>query len=81
MGFIVAVDGPAGSGKGTVTKKVAEKMNLRDIDTGAMYRCVALAMLEQNIKIEETEKIAELLKNIKIEFLENENGKKVFLNG
>ena len=80
MGFIVAVDGPAGSGKGTVTKKVAEKMNLRDIDTGAMYRCVALAMLEQNIKIEETEKITELLKNIKIEFVENENERKVFLN-
>ena len=43
MGFIVAVDGPAGSGKGTVTKMVAEKMDLISIDTGAMYRCVALA--------------------------------------
>ena len=81
MGFIVAVDGPAGSGKGTITKKVAEKMNLTYIDTGAMYRCVALAMLEQNIKLEETEKIVELLKNIKIEFKEDENSKKVFLNG
>jgi len=81
MGFIVAVDGPAGSGKGSITKMIAEKLKLTAIDTGAMYRCVALAMLEQNIKIEDIEKIQELLKVIKIEFVENENGKKVFLNG
>ena len=81
MGFIVAVDGTAGSGKGSITKIVAERLNLTAIDTGAMYRCVALAMLNQNIKLEETEKIAELLKNIKIEFIEDENSKKVFLNG
>lgn len=81
MGFIVAVDGTAGSGKGSITKIVAERLNLTAIDTGAMYRCVALAMLEQNIKIEELDKIAELLRNIKIEFVEDENGKKVFLNG
>ena len=81
MGFIVAVDGTAGSGKGSITKIVAERLNLIAIDTGAMYRCVALAMLEQNIKIEELDKIAELLRNIKIEFAEDANGKKVFLNG
>lgn len=81
MGFIVAVDGTAGSGKGSITKIVAERLNLTAIDTGAMYRCVALAMIEQNIKIEETEKISELLKNIKIEFQEDETGKKVILNG
>ena len=81
MGFIVAVDGTAGSGKGSITKIVAERLNLTAIDTGAMYRCVALAMIENNIKIEETEKISELLKNIKIEFKEDENSKKVFLNG
>ena len=81
MGFIVAVDGTAGSGKGSITKIVAEKLNLVAIDTGAMYRCVALAMLEKNIKIEETEKIEELLQNIKIEFLDKDGEKKVFLNG
>ena len=81
MGFIVAVDGTAGSGKGRSTKIVAKRLNLTAIDTGAMYRCVALAMLEKDIKLEELDKIAELLKNIKIEFSEDENGKKVFLNG
>lgn len=81
MGFIVAVDGTAGSGKGSVTKVVAEKLNLVTIDTGAMYRSVTLAMLEQNIGLEEIEKIAEILRDIKIEFVEDGENKKVLLNG
>lgn len=81
MGFIVAVDGTAGSGKGSVTKVVAEQLNLVTIDTGAMYRSVTLAMLENNVGLEETEKIAEILKDIKIEFVDDSESKKVFLNG
>ena len=81
MGFIVAVDGPAGSGKGSITQIVAERLNLVTIDTGAMYRSVTLAMLEQNVGIDDLDKIVEILKNIKIEFKEEENTKKVFLNG
>lgn len=81
MGFIVAVDGTAGSGKGSITKIVAERLKLTAIDTGAMYRCVALAMLEQNVKLEEIDKIKTILKNIKIEFVEDGINKKVFLNG
>ena len=49
MGFIVAVDGPAGSGKGTVAKILAEKCNLLYIDTGAMYRAIAYKTLRNNI--------------------------------
>ena len=81
MGFIVAVDGTAGSGKGSVTKVVAERLNLVTIDTGAMYRCVTLEMLEKKVALEDTDKIAEILKDIKIEFIDEENEKKVFLNG
>ena len=81
MGFIVAVDGPAGSGKESITQIVAERLNLVTIDTGAMYRSVTLAMLEQNVGIDDLDKIVEILKNIKIEFKEEENTKKVFLNG
>ena len=81
MGFIVAVDGPAGSGKGSITQIVAERLNLVTIDTGAMYRSVTLAMLEQNVGIDDLDKIVEIIKNIKIEFKEEENTKKVFLNG
>ena len=42
MGFVVAIDGPAGSGKGTITEILAKKLNLTSIDTGEMYRCVTL---------------------------------------
>ena len=81
MGFIVAVDGTAGSGKGTITKIIAEKLNLVSIDTGAMYRCVALECIKQNIKYTELEKIKQVLENINIE-LKKENGNQlVFLNG
>ena len=73
MSFIVAIDGPAGSGKGTVTKKVAKEMGLTNIDTGATYRCVALAIIENNVLLEEKNKIIEIAKNIKIEFDGNQN--------
>ena len=52
MSFIVAIDGPAGSGKGTVTKLVGDELGLINIDTGATYRCVALETLNKNISIE-----------------------------
>lgn len=81
MSFIVAIDGPAGTGKGTVTKILSKKLGLINIDTGATYRCVTLDMINKKIKIEELDKIKELLETIQIEF-ENENGNQlVFLNG
>ena len=81
MSFIVAIDGPAGSGKGTITKAVGEKLDLVNIDTGATFRCVTLAMLNNNIKIGEQEKIVELLNNIKINLTEENGKQKVELNG
>lgn len=81
MPFIVAIDGPAGTGKGTITKLIAEELNLINIDTGAMYRCVALDAYRKGIKETEIEKLETLLKDINIE-LKRENGiSKVFLNG
>ena len=81
MSFVVAIDGPAGSGKGTVTKLVGEKLGLINIDTGAMYRCVTLYMLRNNIKLDETEKIEKMLQEIDIQ-LKKENGlEKFYLNG
>ena len=80
MSFVVALDGPAGSGKGTVTKKVAEILNLSQIDTGAMYRCVSLAMIQQKISLDEKNKIEEMLKEIDIKFKEENGITKVFLN-
>ena len=78
MSFLVAIDGPAGSGKGTITKLVGEELGLVNIDTGATFRCVALNMLQEKIEIDEEEKIKEMLDKIKIEMTENGQ---VFLNG
>ena len=81
MAFIVALDGPAGSGKGTVTKILAKKLGLVNIDTGAMYRCVALEMLNKNIELNDLEKIKDLLNSINIKLEENKNKQVVLLNG
>lgn len=81
MAFVVAIDGPAGSGKGTVTKLVGKKMGLLNIDTGAMYRCVTLECLNQNILPEELEKIEKVLKNIDIKFKKDNEKDLIFLNG
>ena len=55
--MIVAVDGPAGSGKGTVTKALSNKLGLMNLDTGATYRCIALSCLRKKIGLDEEEKI------------------------
>lgn len=81
MGIIVALDGPAGSGKGTITKIVAKRLGLVNIDTGAMYRCVTLECLNKNIKPEELEKINEILEKISIELKRDGDNQIVLLNG
>lgn len=81
MSFIVAIDGPAGSGKGTITEIICEKLNLINISTGGAYRSVALATLQNNIQINEIEKIVDLLDKINIEFKRENNKDLVYLNG
>ena len=78
MSFIVAIDGPAGAGKGTITKLVGKKLNLVNVDTGATFRCVALNMLKENVGIDEEEKIKALLEKINIEMYPDGE---IFLNG
>ena len=78
MSFIVAIDGPAGSGKGTITRIVGEKLKLVNIDTGATFRCVALNMIQKNVSINDEENLEKLLKEIDIEI--KTNGK-IYLNG
>ena len=76
MSFIIAVDGPSGTGKGTITKFVAEKFKFQYLDTGAMYRCVTLKMINKKVGLEDEEKIEDILKNIKIDL----DGDKIFLD-
>ena len=78
MSFIVAIDGPAGSGKGTIAQIIANKLNFTNIDTGAMYRCVALYLLENNIELNNESEIINNLEKININIDENE--KKVYMN-
>ena len=81
MSFIVGIDGPAGTGKGTITSVISKEMGLVNIDTGATYRCVALYALRNNVKLEEKDKIISLLDEIDID-IKNDNGiQTIFLNG
>lgn len=75
---VIAIDGPSGSGKGTIAKEVARRLNYTYIDTGAMYRCVALKSLELNINEDEEDKIVDLLKNMDIRLT---NDGKTFMDG
>lgn len=81
MGLQVAIDGPASAGKSTVAKRVAKKFGYVYCDTGAMYRAVTLAALQQGLSMTDTEKISELAKQIKITFQPAESEQRVFING
>lgn len=81
MSFIVAIDGPAGTGKGTITKLIAKDFGLINIDTGATYRCVTLEMINQNVSINEKDKIIKISETIKIDIKNNEGIQTIFLNG
>lgn len=79
--MIVAIDGPAGTGKGTVAKLISERLDFVYIDTGAMYRCITLKMIRENISLNEEEKIKDLLERTKITFKNLEDKQHVYLDG
>lgn len=66
--MIVAIDGPAGSGKSTIAKELARKLGLHKLDTGAMYRAVTFAALERGIDIADEQAVTELAQQIDIRF-------------
>ncbi len=61
--MIIAIDGPAGTGKSTIAKNLAQKLNIAYFDTGAMYRSVTYAIIKNNLNINDEEQIKEFLKN------------------
>ena len=78
MSVVISIDGPAGSGKGTLAKELAKRLGFVNIDTGATYRCVALKVLNNNISIDAEEKIIDISKNIDIDLRSDGT---VFLDG
>lgn len=81
MSYSIAIDGPAGAGKSTIAKKVAEKKHFQYVDTGAMYRAMALHLLRSGIRAEETEKISEKCREADITVSYKNGEQVVFLNG
>lgn len=75
--MIVTIDGPAGAGKSSVARALANRLGFRFLDTGAMYRAVALAAWERGLDGRQTEALADLARQLTIQFQDD----RVFLNG
>ena len=75
--LVIAVDGPAGAGKSTIAKIVADKLNINYIDTGAMYRAITYKVLQNDIDVNNEDQIIEIAKNSDIDFKDNN----IYLDG
>jgi cytidylate kinase len=79
--FIVAIDGPAGAGKSSVSKLLARRMGFALVDTGAIYRCVALMATREGIAFDDDTRLGELLGRVRIHFQVVGEENRVFLGG
>ena len=79
--MIVAVDGPAGSGKGTVTKRIEKELGFLNLDTGATYRCVALQVVRKKLNLEDTDEIVKIANEIDIKIDNSGDKDIILLNG
>lgn len=80
-GKVIAIDGPAGSGKSTTAKIVAERLGYTYLDTGAMYRALTYYALENKINPADEKKLAEIAEQLPLEFRRKDGGNLVYLNG
>ncbi len=71
---VITIDGPSGSGKGTVARMVARSLGFRFLDSGALYRVVALASLNRGLAAEQAPALAQLARNINVKFLSAHDG-------
>lgn len=79
--FIVAIDGPAGAGKSTVSRLLARRLGFALVDTGAIYRCVALQATREGIALDDDARLASLLADIHVAFRMVDGENHVFLDG
>ncbi|MCH2200675.1 MAG: (d)CMP kinase [Fuerstiella sp.] len=75
--MIVAIDGPAGSGKSTVARLLAERLQIRYLDTGAMYRAIALAVVQSSFDENDVDAVTGIAQSVRIEFRKDD----IYLNG
>ena len=79
--FSVAIDGPAGAGKSSIAKAVAKELGVIYVDTGALYRAIALGCIKMNIPVENETAVSTVLEKIRIELVFVEGTQHVLLNG
>lgn len=80
MGYNIAIDGPAGAGKSTIAKRVAKELGYVYVDTGAMYRALAIHFLKQGLKPEDIEQIKEACKTAVVTLQYEDGVQQVYLN-
>lgn len=79
--LVIAIDGPAGSGKSTLAALLARKYNYTNIETGAMYRALALKAIESGVSLEDGARLAALAEQSQIDLVSNPEGNRVLLDG
>ncbi len=79
MGIVIAIDGPAGAGKSTIARKLAEQLGFTYIDTGAMYRAIALWAVRQNLNPDDMHRMEQLAEAASLQLLPENN--RILLNG
>jgi cytidylate kinase len=81
MGFNIAIDGPAGAGKSTIAKLAAKELGFIYIDTGAMYRTIALYLIREHVDCEDEQALSDALRSIEVEISYTDGVQQLILNG
>lgn len=81
MGFNIAIDGPAGAGKSTIARRTAQELSFIYVDTGALYRALAVFLVDEGVSPEDTEKVKEAVKSVKVSIAYENGEQQVLVNG